>query len=234
MDFCAFKRCVFHIPALMAFAILGLAATAERADAVALKFEFEGRTGLFPGLLGPGGFSGSITIDSSLAVPIGLGAASFSDMITDVDIVLAGGVIRNQGTPTTNNVQQTSPGMNGRDNLRLTYSGGFAPTGGAAEIASIGFIANFASGVDIFSAPSQPLDELNVGDQFIFDDFSGVEFTVGYIGQSFGQATIVRIANFDELTATVLPSVAPIPLPAGLPIMASGLCLLGFMRLRKR
>lgn len=216
---------------ILCLGLLVAGASADRADAVAIRFEFEGRTGLFPGKLGPGGFSGSITFDSFTAVPIGPGAIAFNGMVADIDIQMAGGLIKSQGVPTNDVVEQLTP-PSGRDSFSMTYSGAFAPTGGAAEVNSVGFIVNFKDGAEAFTSPTDPLSGLAPGDEFIFSQFRGVELTVGYVGQNFGEGTLVRIANFDDLRAVVVPMNA-VPLPASALLFLAGLGGFGFVARRR-
>ena len=210
---------------------LALVAAAGTASALTVTIEFAGETSFNPGLPGSGSYSGTIQYSSDDASHVGAG--QFTDVFTAIDFQVSGAAIKQTAPDATGNAL-TQVSINGgtTDAWLSTYSGSFDSSGvGGIEVASVGLEIRSAATLEIFTTIDALFSELSDGESFGLDDVGYISLTVSYLDTSQGP-TILRKNTFDSFSITVSDPSA-VPLPAGLPLVLTGIGAFAVARRRK-
>ncbi|MEM1079723.1 MAG: VPLPA-CTERM sorting domain-containing protein [Pseudomonadota bacterium] len=204
-------------------------ALAGSANALTLTFTFDGETGSNPGLPGAGDVSGQIVYDTAGASVVNNNV--FDGVWSSVDLEVNGAAIQSAGMPTNNRLTQVQLG-GGTDAFISELAGGYADTGNPGII--VADVDLEIRGLEIFDQTSALFSSLQDGQSFTEDDIGFISLVINYENQPALGATILRLGNFDSIRVTVSDPMAPapIPLPAGMPLILLGLGGLALARRR--
>lgn len=219
-------------------AALALIIGCASAQATTLTLDFNANSTFNPGSPGAGLTTGQIVLNSEGSTSQGAGLQL--DVFASINFTVNGLLVQSNGTPTTDRLFQVDINGGG-DGLLGTYSGGFAPTGGAFEIQSVAFDIRFTQNGLIFRSIDDLFGAVSDGQQFTLADLDFISLTVSYVGQSAGDVTILRFNDVpggnDTVSNGYVPdsmtiTVAAVPLPGGLALLFAGLGGLAVMRRR--
>ena len=202
-----------------------------------LTVDFSGNPAFNPGLPGDGPFSGQLVFSTVGVTPFGPDA--FDGAFDSINMTLNDVPIDSGTSPTTSRVaqfQHTDGGIES-DGFRAEFDGSFLPTGASFEAERVVFEVRFSNSVDLFDDVGNLFSDLTNGDTFDFSDVAFLRLNAFYDDTSIFSETILPTnvfgpASGGSISFSYSDTVAPVPLPAGLPFLLAGLGTFAWIRRR--
>ncbi|MEM6639699.1 MAG: thrombospondin type 3 repeat-containing protein [Pseudomonadota bacterium] len=175
--------------------------------AATLTINFEGFNTINTGVFNVGPFSGTIVIDTDLAVSDGSG--EFLDAITQFELLLNNAItVSADGVASTNKVTQVDNSDDEPDQgLLIAIEGGISDNSNLGDVERLFLDIRFQPGIQLFDDIDSLLNQLSDGDQFVgvpaisnpnVGDHDFFNLSVRYVGTTAVDSTILNNADIDD------------------------------------